>query len=325
MKKDLAPIVLFVYNRPEHTKKTVEGLLKNPEATDSVLYIFADGPKKNISNEGLNNLKATREYIRTIKGFKEIHIDESPVNRGLAPATIRGCSMVLNKHGKMVFVEDDDVPTPYFLSYINECLIKYADDPKVWSVCAFMDQKAIPATNIGDDVFMVNRPSSWGYGTWKRCWDKIIWDIDDLRGLFRHKEVAVGFNKWGGSLHYDIMKGLLEGKNSSWSIRYHFAAYLNNACSIYPQKSLITNTGFDGTGTHCSDNPDNFKMAFYDRPVVIPEVIKFDSDRNKQYNKYFGPQKFIGKLEGFAFTHSWASFIPKILWSIKKMIKYNCN
>ena len=44
---DLAPIVLFVYNRPWHTQQTIEALRQNELAKDSVLFVFADGAKSN--------------------------------------------------------------------------------------------------------------------------------------------------------------------------------------------------------------------------------------------------------------------------------------
>ena len=42
---NLAPIVLFVYNRPWHTKQTVEALQKNELAKDSELFIYSDEAK----------------------------------------------------------------------------------------------------------------------------------------------------------------------------------------------------------------------------------------------------------------------------------------
>ena len=54
-----APIVLFVYNRPDHTRRTVEGLLGNAEAKESLLYIFADGPKEAIPTRQRYLLYAT--------------------------------------------------------------------------------------------------------------------------------------------------------------------------------------------------------------------------------------------------------------------------
>jgi hypothetical protein len=40
----LAPIALFVYNRPRHTRQLVEVLQKNELAGESDLFIFSDAP-----------------------------------------------------------------------------------------------------------------------------------------------------------------------------------------------------------------------------------------------------------------------------------------
>ena len=78
---DLAPIVLFVYNRPWHTRQTVEALKKNNLAKDSNLFIFSDGPK---NEEDIRDIEKVREYIKTIDGFKNINIIEREKNYGLA-------------------------------------------------------------------------------------------------------------------------------------------------------------------------------------------------------------------------------------------------
>lgn len=316
--ENLAPIILFVYNRPLHTQKVVEGLLTNPEAKDSVLYIFADGPKPTISKEGLESLKQVREYIHTIKGFKEIYIDESEQNKGLANATIRGCTQVINKHGKIIVIEDDDVPNQYFLSYINRCLIKYENDEKIWCISGYTDTSIMPPRGK-DDLFLVNRPSSWGFGTWKRCWDKIIWDINTLKGLFEHQSIIDKFNKWGGVDHSIIMFGLFEGMNNSWSIRFHFAAFLNHTYTILPQKSLIQNIGCDGSGTHCGFI--EFKIQTLEREVVIPEIIEFDKIRNKQLRESFIPKSLSEKITYKILLNIHLRKVYPFLRHLKKIIK----
>ncbi len=102
---DLAPVILFVYERPEHTRRTVESLLTNPEAKNTNLYIYADGPKNNAAAEGV---RKTREYIRSITGFQSITIVEHEQNQGLARATIQGVSDVINRTGRVIVLEDDD-------------------------------------------------------------------------------------------------------------------------------------------------------------------------------------------------------------------------
>ena len=59
-----APIVLFVYNRPYHTRRTLEALSRNELATQSDLFIFADGAKENATSEQLHQIEETRKVIK---------------------------------------------------------------------------------------------------------------------------------------------------------------------------------------------------------------------------------------------------------------------
>ena len=76
-----APILLFVYNRPEHTRQVVSSLLRNKEAADSPLFIYADQSQKPESDAAVQEV---RRYIHSISGFKTITIIERETNWGLA-------------------------------------------------------------------------------------------------------------------------------------------------------------------------------------------------------------------------------------------------
>jgi GT2 family glycosyltransferase len=85
----LAPISLFVYNRPEHTRRTISHLQKNLLADESRLIIFSDAPK---SEKDKDSVERTREFIKTVDGFKSIRIVERTQNMGLAESIIDGVS-----------------------------------------------------------------------------------------------------------------------------------------------------------------------------------------------------------------------------------------
>ena len=55
----LAPIVLFVYNRCDHTRQTIEALKKNQFAAESNLFIFSDAEKNENDKAKVN--KASNE------------------------------------------------------------------------------------------------------------------------------------------------------------------------------------------------------------------------------------------------------------------------
>src|SRR5476651_318519 len=133
----LAPIVLFVYNRPHHTEQALNALKLNGLASESTLYIFADGPKKGAPAETLADIKKTREVIRGKKWCKDVFIIEAEANKGLAASIINGVTDVVNKHEKVIVLEDDIITSKYFLQYMNDALSVYEDEQKVISVGAF--------------------------------------------------------------------------------------------------------------------------------------------------------------------------------------------
>ena len=115
---DLAPIILFVYNRLEHVQSTIKALQKNILASKSVLFIYSDAPKNNEINEQVD---LVRSYIKEISGFKNIEIIERESNFGLSRSIENGVTNIVNKYGKVIVLEDDIVTAPYFDSIF--CLL----------------------------------------------------------------------------------------------------------------------------------------------------------------------------------------------------------
>lgn len=64
-----APIVLFVYNRPDHTLKTLDALSSNIHADQSELIVFADGPRADASDATLQVIEETRKLFQKNSGF----------------------------------------------------------------------------------------------------------------------------------------------------------------------------------------------------------------------------------------------------------------
>ena len=167
----LAPIILFVYKRPVHTKQTIEYLKRNSLAIHSDLFIFSEFPKK---AEFEDQVEQVRQYIKTIDGFKSITIVERPVFMGLAKSVITGISSVFEKYDKVIVLEDDILTAPFFLEYMNEGLDKYENDNRIFSVTGFIYPPNLMKIykEYDKDVCLLPRASSWGWGTWKNRWEK---------------------------------------------------------------------------------------------------------------------------------------------------------
>lgn len=260
--KILSPIVLFVYNRPWHTKQTVEALKRNELAEESVLFVYADGPKPGATEEQLNKIRETRAYVRQITGFKEIHIEEAEKNKGLANSIIGGVTKIVNQYGKVIVVEDDLVTHRFFLRFINEALSVYEDDMRIFMITGCNYNVKIPSC-YKKKVYIAHRSGSHGWGTWKDRWDLADWEVKGFDALHRDPVEVKRFNR-GGEDMMPMLQAQMEGKIDSWAIRWDYCMYKNDAYCLRPVETLVNNIGFDGTGIHCgSINSDELLAPTY--------------------------------------------------------------
>ena len=279
-KKELAPIVLFVYNRLEHTKKVVEALKKNNFARQSILYIFSDAPK---TEKDEYDVKQVRDYIKTIKGFKMVKINEREENYGVAKNLIQAITEVINKYEKVIMLEDDDVTSKYFLEYMNDALNFYEDDKRVLQISPYI----YPTKDKLPKTFFLPLVNSWGFGTWKRAWDYFEEDGKKLLTSIEKKEINKKFDIEGTYPYTKMLKNQIKGKNDSWAIRLYASFFLKNGLILYPNKSLVKNIGFDDTGTH-GNKTEMFDTTISDSKINIKKItVKINKEAYKSLQKYF--------------------------------------
>lgn len=241
-----APIALFVYNRPSHTRQTVEALKKNALAKESDLIIYSDAPK---NPEAATAVREVREYIRTISGFKTVSIIEREKNWGLANSIIDGVTSVVNERGRIIVLEDDLIVTPHFLDFMNRALDRYENEQKVIQVSGYMFPVKI---EIKEDALFLPLTTSWGWATWQRAWQLFDPDAQGYARLKADSALRRRFNLDGAYDYYSMLEKQLSGQVDSWAVRWQLTAFMNGSLTIYPRHSLIVNAGFDDSGTHGS-------------------------------------------------------------------------
>lgn len=245
--KKLSPIVLFVYNRLWHTKQTIDALKNNNLAKQSDLIIYSDAAK---NEQTVKKVQEVRDYIKTIQGFNSVKIIEREKNWGLANSIIDGVTTVVNQYGRVIVMEDDLVTSPYFLQYMNEALVKFAQDERVISVHGYV----YPVDQLLPEAFFLPGADCWGWATWKRGWDIFNADGKYLLQQLKEKNLIKSFDYNGGSKYSKMLEDQIKGKNNSWAIRWYASAFLADKLTLYPGRSLVHNIGNDDSGTHCSGN-----------------------------------------------------------------------
>lgn len=293
----LAPVVVFVYARPEHTIQTIESLAHNVLADRTEVFIYSDAAK---NEKAQQNVELVREYIDTLKKrnmFKALHIIKSDMNMGLARSVIFGVTEIIQKYGKVIAVEDDLVSAPDFLQYMNDALDFYKEDSRIWSICGYTFKMRIPS-DYKHDVYLSYRGGSWGWATWKDRWEKVDWDVADYYLFKRDKKQRLKFNR-GGRDMADMLDSQMQGKIDSWAIRWCYAQSKLNMLTVYPIVSRIKNIGLDGTGTHSGINPKYDTVISNEFNKCRFENIDLDKRITKSFRDYFvtKTEYFINKLK----------------------------
>ena len=279
---NLSPILLFVYNRPAHTRRCIESLSRNSLAVESELFIYADGAKdQTVADE----VEEVRQYIRSVQGFKKVILIERNENWGLAKNIIDGVSTQVKKYGKVIVLEDDLVVAPHFLRFMNDALETYQDEPKVGHIqaCDFTQDASLP------DTFLIKWTGSWGWATWERAWKHFNPNGKELLQELEARKLTYTFDFNGKYGFTRMLRRQIEGKNNSWAIRWNASLFLKDILSLNVGRSLVQNEGFDGSGTNCGGG-GLYASHLHLEPLPIHKISPVLENQNarKAFIRYYG-------------------------------------
>jgi len=268
--KSPAPVALFVYNRPVHTEKTVQALLRNKYANESEVYVFSDGPKYKGDEKAVEQV---RQYIRDISGFKKLVLIEREKNYGLAKNIVEGVSEIINKHKRVIVIEDDLVTSPFFLKFMNEALDFYSEKKDVWHISGW--NYPIDHQNLNHkDTFLWRVMNCWGWATWEDRWRHYKKDPDYFISTFSKKDIKK-FDLDGAASFWRQILDNKTGRIDTWAIFWYATIFANRGLCLNPVKSYVENIGLDGSGVHCKEGDlfTNRQTLNFEQNVRFPDKI----------------------------------------------------
>jgi hypothetical protein len=264
MTRDCAPIALFVYNRPNHVRRTVDMLRANALASDSDLIVFSDAPKR---SQAAPAVQAVRDYVSAITGFHSVRVVARDSNMGLAASITQGVSDVCAEYGRVIVLEDDLETSPHFLVFMNDALDLYADTPEVAAVSGFH----LPSGTAFPETFFQCDAECWGWATWDRAWSIYESDGGVLLNELRCRKMLRMFDQEGSYPYAKMLKDQIVGKNSSWAVRWRASVILKGMLTVYPGRTLVRNIGADGSGTH-SAVTDVWNTRVSETPIQVKPI-----------------------------------------------------
>ncbi len=293
------PVALFVFNRLNHSIKTIEALQKSSGAHDTDLYVFCDGAKEFESDYQKSKVFEVREFVKSISGFKTILIIEQSINLGLTNSILNGLSFVLKNHPSVIVIEDDIVVGQDFLNFMNEALIKYENEPQIAGISGY----SFPINET--QPYLTRTGSCWGWATYKRVWDDFIKKRDQLNlDLIATQEQHL-FNVYG-NVYSEMFLQTKQGIIQSWAVEFYLYYFSQKQFFLMPGVNLIANEGFDGSGAHSKKGnflTDNNPIRNFSKITFPPQIQEEMHIRGKIQKLY---------QQGYAKPSMINSFVSKI-------------
>ncbi len=276
----LAPILIFTYNRVESFIKTIESFKAAELASESDLIVVSDGAKCVNSQ---NDVDKIREYCKRIDGFKSIELIFRDSNWGIVKSFKDGQSYCLNKYGRMIMLEDDNIIHPKGLIFLNQALNFYENDEKIFSISGY----SIPRKfNLFEDVYFLPWYVPWVVATWKSKFLKFDWDEYYFKKNIDKSKGKTGLKKYG-YFYYESAWLDYHRISNAEDARLNMYLYFNEMVTVCPKMSFVKNIGADGSGTNAGitnrfDTDLNFDfnedLQFKNYELLNPEVLKIQKD-----------------------------------------------
>ena len=294
MPVELAPVGMSVYTRIEHFKQSISALQANALADRSDLFIFSDAASV---PDDEDRVQEVREFARNIKGFRSVCLTERDVNYGGTGNSFQAYAEIIERFGMSIYVEDDIVCAPGFLTYMNDALQFYKGDERVISISGYSPPVRVPR-RISGDIFALNRISGWGMGSFRRTLKMAQSKINPEE--FRSVRERSIFTENGVDV-LRLIEAEIAGATDAGDVRCMYHQSMTGALTIYPRQTLVTNIGLDGTGVHCNDSERYNVKEMWDKTSLFSfkPGIEVDPRIRKLHCEFWG-NGLVGKTGRFA-------------------------
>ncbi len=318
-----SPVAIFVYNRLDNTKQTIQHLLINAAAKDTDVYIFSDGGKDSHSWKQVNEVRSyLHEMKQTIEKnglLKSITIVERPENFYLEKNIIDGIRYVFQRHDTIIVLEDDICVSEFYLDYMNSAFELYRDEQKVMHVAGFTNLDILNEhpklvylstdNEFPDETYFTPHMSGWGWGTWKDRWEKhfVHYQTEEeaLKGLTAEELDKIQYNGI-----FPCLKSLKKNP-IPWDICWEIAIYRAGGLCLTPIHTMVRNIGLKN-GTHFKAfsifqsfnfdrEPLNRQLKMAKRiPEINPQIESLFAEAIRDWGIRYTP---LGKVVRFIIHH----------------------
>lgn len=293
------PLLILAYNRAEKVRGLIE-LLR--EYAPPIVMVVVDGPKPG-NAEDEERVGAVREAVSAIDWTDSVLTRFRPVNVGLRRSVVDAVSWATSEYGQVIVIEEDVLPGPNFLPYMEAMLDRFRDDERILHVSGY---NVVPPGALRASVTdsrLTEYPESIAWGTWDRAWAH----FDDALGWGRTASTAelraVTNSRMGALRWRQNFNDAAAGRISTWAYRWIASIWSVGGLSLNPNVNLVEYVGHD-EGTNTLTKASWRDLPVYTGPVevLLDPTPSRDLGADAWVNRVVFRGTVLGVARGLAIT-----------------------
>jgi hypothetical protein len=292
------PVVVIVFNRPEHTALLFEQVR---QARPTTLFVISDGPRASQLGE-FELVHQCREIFEKVDWECDVHLEYSDTNLGCRGRIVSGLDMVFSQVPEAIILEDDCIPHQDFFSFTSELLERMRGIENIFSIGGniweFPDRLTVESYTFGHFF------SGWGWATWADRWhelDLTLHNWNELRTtdwLSTHVGSALEVVYW--QKMFDLVSTNGNPLSFIWDYAVQFSMWKKNMLSVRPSTNLVHNVGFGSDATHTTTaNPRISSREA--RPINWPLTHPREIVRNEELDSCVNEVRLAGTIRSSLF------------------------
>jgi hypothetical protein len=288
------PVALFVFNRPELTRRVFDRVA---EAEPPTLFVVSDGPRSDVP-EDETLVDEVHDVVTAVDWDCDLRTDFAETNMGVKERISSGISWVLSRTDEAIFLEDDCLPHPDFFRFCDRMLELYRGDERVMDVTG---TNALERwKDDRQDYHFSYHGLIWGWATWADAWSEFdpemsLWNDPEVRGRIRDVLADDTQFRYTERLYQKTYRGELD----TWDYQWGFARQRNSGLSVVPSRNLVRNIGFE-SGTNHSDALDdpraNLSTFDVEFPIERNGFVAPDREYDRRYHAIRAPFWYRSEL-----------------------------
>jgi hypothetical protein len=295
----VTPILLMAYNRADKFGRLLDRL-RSVNAQNIIVCV--DGPKTHVPGDA-DRVAAVRALAEGIDWTKNVELTFRPANLGLRANVSLSVTEATEKHGRVIVIEDDTVPGPNMIPFLESMLDRFADEKRIEHVSGYhlVPPQFSGVQGIGPRLSRY--PESYAWATWQRAWagydDDLTWamnaSVADIQRIVGSRIGALRWKQNFADAH--------AGRISTWAYRWLASMWSRDAWVLSPGVNLSQYAGHDD-GTHTVLTPKWTELPVYDGSLdaIVAGDPQPDLEADKWISKMVFEENLFGLSRGVAIS-----------------------